>query len=150
MPSATRTIQIDRSPEDVFAFFSDPANDQRWRGHVKEISAEGDPGLGRRIHQVVEGPGGRGIAADIEVTAYDPPSHYAFQVVAGPARPHGEFTVTPSGAGSSVTFALGADLGGWKKFVMSGPVQASMDGEMAGLDRAKAILESQGTTAAGA
>jgi hypothetical protein len=39
MPSATRTIAIDRSPDDVFAFFSDPANDQRWRGHVKEIAA---------------------------------------------------------------------------------------------------------------
>lgn len=147
MPSATRTITIDRSPEDVFAFFSDPANDQRWRKHVKEIAAEGAPGVGRRIHQVVDGPGGRGIAADIEVTTYDPPSRYAFQVVAGPARPRGEFTVAASGAGSTVTFALTADLGGWKRIVMSGPVQASMDGEMAGLDRAKAILEGQATTA---
>lgn len=146
MPSATRTIAIDRSPEDVFAFFSDPANDQRWRGHVKEIAADGSPGVGRHVHQVVEGPGGRGIAADIEVTAYDPPRHYAFQVVAGPARPRGEFTVTPTGTGSSVTFALAADLGGWKKFVMSGPVQSSMDGEMASLDRAKAILEGQNAT----
>ena len=143
MPSATRTIAIDRSPEDVFAFFSDPANDQRWRRHVKEIAAEGAPVVGRRIHQVVEGPGGRRIAADIEVTAYDPPARYAFQVVAGPARPRGEFTITPSGTGSSVTFALAAELGGWKRFLMSGPVQSSMDGEMAGLDRAKAILEGE-------
>ena len=148
MPSATRTIAIDRSPDDVFAFFSDPANDQRWRGHVKEIAAEGTPGVGRHVHQVVEGPGGRGIAADIEVTAYEPPRRYAFQVVAGPARPRGEFTVTPTGTGSTVTFSLAADLGGWKKFVMSGPVQASMDGEMAGLDKAKAILEGRDATPA--
>jgi len=148
MPSATRTIAIDRSPDDVFAFFSDPANDQRWRGHVKEIAAEGTPGVGRHVHQLVEGPGGRGIAADIEVTAYEPPRRYAFQVVAGPARPRGEFTVTPTGTGSTVTFALAADLGGWKKFVMSGPVQASMDGEMAGLDKAKAILEGRDATPA--
>ena len=141
MPSATRTISIDRSPEEVFAFFSDPANDQRWRGHVMEIAAEGEPGVGRRIHQVVDGPGGRGIPADIEVTAYEPPTRYAFQVVAGPARPRGEFRIAPSGSGSSVTFSLTADLGGWKRFVMARPVQASMDGEMAGLDKAKAILE---------
>ena len=143
MPSAKRTVPIDRSPEDVFAFFSEPANDQRWRSHVKEITAEGAPGVGRRVHQVVEGPGGRGIAADIEVTAYDPPRRYAFQVVAGPARPRGEFRVTPSGSGSAVTFSLDADLGGWKRFVLARPVQASMDGEMAGLDRAKAILEAR-------
>src|SRR4029078_3061154 len=105
MPSATRTIAIDRSPDDVFAFFSDPANDQRWRGHVKEIAAEGAPGVARHVHQVVEGPGGRGIAADIEVIAYEPPSHYAFQVVAGPARPRGEVRFTPSGSGAPVACA---------------------------------------------
>ena len=74
MPSATRTITIDRSPDDVFAFFSDPANDQRWRGHVKEIAAEGTPGVGRHVHQVVEGPGGRGIAADD--ACGQPPMHW--------------------------------------------------------------------------
>ena len=141
MPSASRTITIDRAPDDVFAFFSDPANDRQWRTHVKEIEARGAPGVGRKVHQVIEGPGGRGLAADLEVTAYDPTRRYGFQVVAGPARPRGEFVVAPAASGSSVTFSLNADLGGWKRLLMSRPVQASMDGEMAGLDDAKAILE---------
>jgi uncharacterized protein YndB with AHSA1/START domain len=141
VPSAQRTIVIERPPDAVFAFFADPANDQRWRSHVKEIRLDGTPGVGRRVHQVVEGPMGRGIAADIEVTAYEPPSRYAFQVVAGPARPRGEFRFAPAGAGTQVTFSLTAELGGWKRLLMSGPVQRSMDGEMAALDRAKAIIE---------
>ncbi len=141
MPHAERTVTIARPPDQVFAFFATPANDQRWRTHVKEISASGPPSRGAHIHQVIEGPGGRGIPADIEITAYEPPSRYGFQVVAGPARPRGEFRVAPSGTGSSVTFSLSADLGGWKKWLMSGQVQKSMDGEMANLDRAKAILE---------
>ena len=141
MPHASRTIAIGRPPEQVFAFFSDPANDQRWRKHVKEISAEGPAGAGRRIHQVVEGPGGRGIAADIEVTAYEPPTRYAFSVVAGPARPKGEFRFAPSGEGTQVSFSLAAELGGLKKLFMSGPVQRSMDGEMAALDTAKHLIE---------
>ncbi len=141
MPAAKRTITIDRPPEQVFAFFADPANDQRWRPHVKEISASGPVGVGSKIHQVVEGPGGRGIAADIEVTGYEPPSRYAFHVIAGPARPVGEFRIAPSGTGSEVTFSLHAELGGFKSLLMGGAVQRSMDGEMAALDTAKRLIE---------
>jgi len=140
MPSAQRTIVINRPADQVFAFFADPANDQKWRAHVKEVAAEGPAQVGSRIHQV-EGPGGRGIAADIEVTAYEPPTRYAFQVVAGPARPKGEYRFTPSGSGTQVAFSLSADLGGWKKLLLSGPVQGSMDGEMRALDTAKRLLE---------
>jgi uncharacterized protein YndB with AHSA1/START domain len=142
MPNATRTIQIDRPPERVFAFFADPANDKSWRPHVKEIAAAGTARVGSRIHQVVDGPGGRGIAADIEVTAYEPPARYAFEVVAGPARPHGEFRFAPAGNGTEVQFSLSAEIGGLKRYLLSGPVQKSMDGEMAALDTAKRLLES--------
>jgi uncharacterized protein YndB with AHSA1/START domain len=141
MPSAQRTIVIDRPPDQVFAFFTDPTKDQSWRPHVKEIAAEGPLRVGSRIHQVVDGPGGRGIAADIQVTGYEPPSRYAFEVVAGPARPKGEFRLAPAGTGTQVTFSLSAELGGIKKFLMSRPVQSSMDGEMAALDTAKVKLE---------
>ncbi len=142
MPGAERTIVIDRSLDEVFAFFATPGNDPRWRPHVKEIRAEGPAGAGARVHQVVDGPGGRGIAADIEITAYNPPSRYAFKVVAGPARPVGEFRFEPSGAGTSVHFSLRADLGGLKGLIMSRPVQSSMNGEMAALDTAKRLIES--------
>jgi len=141
MPSAQRTITIDRPPDQVFAFFADPANDQKWRPHVKEIAAEGPPAVGRRIHQVVEGPMGRGLAADIEVTGYEPPTRYAFQVVAGPARPRGEFRFTPTSGGTEASFSLSAEIGGIKRFLLSGPVQSSMDGEMKALDTAKRLLE---------
>jgi uncharacterized protein YndB with AHSA1/START domain len=142
MPRAQRTVRIDRAPETVFAFLTDPANDRSWRTGVKEISADGAAGVGRRIHQVVAGPGGRGINADIEVTAYEPPSRYAFRTTSGPVRPAGEYRLVAAGPGATdVTFSLSAEVGGWKRFVMGGAVQKSMDGEMAGLDRAKAAIE---------
>ena len=142
MPSAQRNIVIDRALEDVFGFFTDPANDSRWRSHVKEISATDPVAVGSRIHQVISGPGGRGIPADIEVTAYEPPHRYAFQVVAGPVRPNGEFRFATADNTTSVSFALEAQLAGLKKLLMSRQVQKSMNGEMQALDRAKAILES--------
>jgi len=142
MPSASRTITINRPPADVFAFFADPANDPAWRDAVKDIHSHGDPEVGGVIHQTIAGPMGRGLSADLEITAYDVGSRYAFQVVAGPARPAGEFTFAPSGAGTAVTFSLRAELTGVKKLLLAGPVQKSMDAEMANLDKAKAILES--------
>ena len=141
MPSASRTVTIDRPPDQVFAFFTDPANDPKWRPGVKEISASEAPRVGARIHQVVAGPGGRSIPADIEITGYEPPTRYAFKAIAGPARPVGEYRFAPSGTGTAVTFSLSAELGGWKRWLMSGPVQRTMDGEMGALDRAKRVLE---------
>lgn len=141
MPRAQRTITVDRPADQVFAFFADPRNDVKWRPHVKEIAANGPPGIGSTIHQVVEGPGGRGIPPDIEVVAYEPSTRYAFQVTAGPVRPAGEFLFAPSGTGTEVRFSLEAELGGIKRLAMSKPVQRSMDGEMASLDQAKALLE---------
>lgn len=143
MPSAQRTIRIDRPADAVFAFLTDPANDPTWRSGLREMRAEGPPGVGRRIHQVVAGPGGRGINADIEVTTYDPPSRYAFRTVSGPVRPEGEYRLAAAGDATDLTFALTAEVGGWKKLLMGGTVQKSMDAEMAALDRAKATLEAR-------
>jgi carbon monoxide dehydrogenase subunit G len=141
MPSAQRTISIDTTPEKAFAFLSDPVNDLRWRPGVKEMRATGAPAVGVRIHQVVGGPGGRAIAADIEITAYEPPTRYAFVAVAGPVRPQGEYRLQPTSGGVDVTFSLTAELGGIKKLLMGGAVQATMNGEMAALDKARSLLE---------
>jgi len=141
MPNAKRTIVIHRPPDEVFAFFTDHARDPSWRPNVRQIDAVDGVPVGSRVHQVIKGPFGRGIGADIEVTTNEPPSRYAFQVVAGPVRPRGEFRFIETPNGTEVHFSLAAELGGIKKLLMSKSVQASMDGEMAGLDTAKRLIE---------
>ena len=141
MPEVRRTIVIERPPDQVFAFLTDPANDHRWRRQVKEISASGPLRRGSVVHQVVQGPAGRGIRADFEVTAFEPPTRFAFNVTAGPARPVGEFLFRPVGTGTEVTFSLRAELDGLKKLLMSRAVQSSMDSEAASLDTAKSLIE---------
>ena len=141
MPSARRTIVIHRPPDEVFAFFTDHARDPSWRPNVREIDPVSGAPAGTRVHQVIKGPGGRGIGADIEVTAAEPSTRYAFQVVAGPVRPRGEFRFIETPNGTEVHFSLDAELSGIKKLLMGRSVQASMDGEMSGLDTAKALIE---------
>ena len=141
MPSAQRSVVINRPVEDVFAFFTDPSNEPRWRTHLKEVAAQGPVAVGSRVHQVVKGPGGRGIPADIEITTYEPATRYAFRVVAGPVRPVGEFRFAPDGDTTTVSLSLAADLTGLKRLLLSRSVQGAMDGEMQALDRAKAIIE---------
>jgi uncharacterized membrane protein len=141
MPAAQRKITIDRPVDQVFDFFTDHGNDQKWRRHVKEIDPKRQSPVGTTIHQVVSGPGGRGIPSDIEVTANEPPSRYAFRVVAGPVRPVGELTFTPSGTGTEVSMSLSAELSGIKKVFMARAVQKSMDAEVGALDTAKRLIE---------
>lgn len=141
MPSAQHSVVINRPVEEVFAFFTDPSNDPKWRTHLKEISADGPVAAGSRVHQVIKGPGGRGIPADIEVTAYEPSTRYAFRVIAGPVRPAGEFRLAAEHGSTTVSLSLAAELTGLKKLVMSRSVQRAMDGETHSLDRAKAVIE---------
>jgi uncharacterized membrane protein len=141
--ASSRSIVIHRPITEVFAFFADAENDPQWRSEVKEIKREGELGVGTRYRQLVNGPAGRAITADIEVTAYEPDSHVAFHGTAGPVRPSGDYTFRDKGNSTEVTFTLDAQLSGFKKLFMGHAVQKSMDAEVAGLDRAKSLLEAR-------
>jgi uncharacterized protein YndB with AHSA1/START domain len=143
MPEAHRTIVIGRSPDAVFAFFTDPNNDPRWRPIVKKIAADGPVRVGSVVHQVVTGPGGRGsFPADYEVTAYEPPLRFAFRVIKGPVRPVGEFRFALAGRGTEVSFSITAELGLITKLFLGKQVQNAMDLDVAALDKAKELIES--------
>jgi carbon monoxide dehydrogenase subunit G len=141
MPEASSSIVIARPLAEVFAFFTTPAQDLTWRDGVKDIHSHGEPAVGAVVHQVIAGPFGKGIPADIEITEYAVDSAYGFRVVSGPVRPVGRFTFATEGDGTRVDFALRAEITGLKRAMMSKPVQKSMDAEVAALAKAKAILE---------
>ncbi len=144
MPRAQRSVRIARPVSEVFAFFADPANEKKWRGKsLKEFSPQGPVAEGTRIRQVLSGPMGRAVDADIEITGFDPGTRYAFRGVAGPVRPSGEYTFRPVEEGTEVTFRLDAPLSGIKQVFMGNAVEKAMHAEMACLDTAKALLEAE-------
>jgi uncharacterized protein YndB with AHSA1/START domain len=77
MPLAERTPMIDRSIENVFAYFTKPSNESRWRTCVMEISTIGVVAEGSRIHQVMARPAGSGSRRPS--WSPKPPHWYAFR-----------------------------------------------------------------------
>jgi uncharacterized protein YndB with AHSA1/START domain len=141
VPAAQRTIEIARTPAEVFAYVADGTTAPKWRAGVLDVARVSGEGLGAVYRQGVKGPGGRRVAADYEVTDYEPDRRIAFKAIAGPVRPTGSFDLAPSAAGTSITFSLQAELGGLQKLLMGGAVQSTMNAEMQALDRLKEILE---------
>ena len=138
MPSASHSVTINRPASEVFAFVADGENEPRWRPGVLDIQRVSGQGVGAVYRQGVRGPGGRRIAADFEVTAYEPDRRTAFRTIAGPVRPIGEFRFQESGGATTLTMSLG----GVKRLLMSSMVKKTMDAEVAAIENVKRILES--------
>jgi uncharacterized membrane protein len=140
MPSATGEVTIGRPVAEVFAFVADGLNARKWRPGVLDISLVSGKDLGAVYKQGVKGPGGRRIAADYRITAYEPDGRVSFEAIAGPVRPTGQFTFEDLNGSTRVRFALEAELGGLKRLLMGGMVQKTMDAEVGALERLKDVL----------
>ena len=141
MVEASNSVTINRSPQEVFAFISDGTTNPLWRAGVLEIEHRSGTGVGSIYRQRVRGPGGRPIAADYEITRYEPPRLLAFRTIAGPARPEGEFSIdTAPGGASQVTFRLWWKPIGMKRF-MTPMVRKTMRAEVAALQEMKEAIE---------
>jgi EmrB/QacA subfamily drug resistance transporter len=141
-PRAQRTIRINRPVSEVFAYIARGENNPLWRSRVIEIQLEsGNGGLGTVYRQGEKGPMGRRIAADFRVTEHDPPRRYAFEIITGPARPKGTFTLTPLGElATQVDAALAWTPSGPARLIA--PIVAKgMRHEMDDLDHLKLALE---------
>jgi uncharacterized membrane protein len=143
MPSASNDILIDRPCDDVFAFLADPENDPQWRSGVLDLKRVSGRGVGARYAQGVKGPGGRRIAADIEITELKPSATIAFRTIAGPVRPRGRYLLATADGGTRVRLELEADVRGFKR-LMAPMVQKTMNDEVAQLARLKAVIEAAG------
>lgn len=142
MAHAENETTINRTAEDVYAFLADGLNNPAWRSGVQAMSLKsGSAGaLGAVYSQTLSGPGGRPLAGDYEITAAEPGRRLAFQVVAGPARPEGEYVLSQADGGTRVRFSLDLEPKGLMKIV--GPlISRTMEAEVAQLAKLKAVLE---------
>jgi carbon monoxide dehydrogenase subunit G len=145
MSAIVQSIEINRSPEDVFAYIDDLERHGEWQSQIISVTreTEGPTRVGTRATDLRRVPGGKQ-AVTYEITEHDPPRKASFRGVNGPVRPVGTVTVEPAGEGrSKVTLELDLQSHGLLGLIV-GPLARSQSRKLVPEDqkRLKERLES--------
>ncbi|MGH2868749.1 MAG: SRPBCC family protein [Solirubrobacteraceae bacterium] len=107
------SIEIDRPPEDVFAYLDQLERHGEWQAEIvsTKVETEGPVAVGTRVSEFRK-IGGRKQDASYEITEHDPPRKTSFRGVVGPVRPLGTVVVEPIGDGSKARVSIEFDLVG--------------------------------------
>jgi uncharacterized protein YndB with AHSA1/START domain len=120
--SIRESIEISRSPEDVFAYLDDPSRHGEWQSQIvtADVETAGPTRVGTRVRQTLR-VGGREQEMNYEITEHDPPRSFAFRGLDGPVRPVGTGKVESVGDGtrSRVTIELDFEGHGLGKLLRS-------------------------------
>ena len=108
MAPIVTTIEIDRSPQDAFAYVTDPATMNEWQPGVTSGRMDRTPTVVGAHCLTTRKVGGATREVVTEITEYDPPRRWADRGIAGPIRAVVSVTVDPldEGARSRVTIEL--------------------------------------------
>jgi uncharacterized membrane protein len=95
------TIDINRSPADVFAYLDQLDRHGEWQTSIEEVTtvSDGPTGVGTRATEKRKVPGGVR-EMTYEITEHDPPRRVAFRGLDGPVRPLGTVVIEPLEGGS--------------------------------------------------
>ena len=107
------TVEIAKSPQEVFAYLDDLSRHGEWQTQIEsvEVLTEGPTRVGTRAVDTRRVPGGRQ-KITYEITEHDPPRKAAFRGLDGPIRPEGSVTVEPLDGGARSRVTLELDLVG--------------------------------------
>jgi uncharacterized membrane protein len=113
MAAIRESIEIERRPEDVFAYLDELSRHGEWQEQIVSVrvDADGPTRVGTRATEVRK-VGGREQSVTYEITEHDPPRSFAFRGLDGPIRPVGRGTVEPVGDGSRSRVTIELDLEG--------------------------------------
>ncbi|MDQ4501468.1 SRPBCC family protein [Sinomonas sp. ASV322] len=145
MSALTNTIEINRPPEEVFGYASDPLHFSEWQADVVEIHFErgGGPEVGARF-TTTRRIGRMERTMTQEITEDEPPRRFAAHGVSGPIRANASIDVEPidDGARSRVTFELDFEGHGFGRALVPIVRQLAAKGAPMSHRRLKERLES--------
>lgn len=117
----THSVEISRSPEDVFAYIGDLARHSEWQEQVAAVTVtpDGPTAVGTRSSETRR-IGSREQVMTYEVTRLEPPRTFSFRGIDGPIRAIGTATLEPldNGTRSRVTLELDFEGHGFGKLMV--------------------------------
>ena len=146
MAAVENTVEIARTPEEVFAYLDEVERHPEWQQQLVSArrESEGPVGVGTRVRETRR-LGGRVQEGTYEVSEHDPPRLVAFRGVDGPVRAVGRVVLEPLDGGSRSRLTLTLDFEGHGAGRLLLPLvrsqartQVVKDGE-----RLKALLEGE-------
>lgn len=140
MAPMVSTVDIDRPPEAVFAFATDPAHFPDWQRDVVRVQVLDDEEF-VTVRRFV----GATRTTLQRITANDPPLHWAAEGIDGSIRPHATITVSPrdDGAHSKVTFTLDFEAHGMGNAILPTVRRQAEKGAPVSHRRLKELMENR-------
>jgi uncharacterized protein YndB with AHSA1/START domain len=137
MSSVIESVEIARSPDDVFRYIAEPTRRPEWQDAVETVKVERltPEGVGTRVRESRRVQGTTR-SFTWEVTAYEPGRHYSLRGIDGPVRAHVDLRLTPLDDGRRTRVDIEIDFKGsgvGKAFVVlarrGARKEAPVDGE---------------------
>lgn len=140
---AELTIEIARTPEEVFAYLTDVANLTVWQSgvHAAEIEGGGEPRAGARISESRRLLG-RELHTTLEIAEHSPPRLFVLRALDGPVPFTVRHELEPHGAGTRLTVTGEGDAGLLPGFAAGLVVRRAEKQFRKDFERLKTLLES--------
>ena len=113
MAAMVMSVDIDRAPEEVFAYVDDLSRHHEWQEDLigSRVLTEGPTRVGTKVVDSRK-LGGSVREVEYEIIERDPPRRSAFRGTSGPIRPVGTVTFEPLDGGSRTRLTMTFDLEG--------------------------------------
>jgi carbon monoxide dehydrogenase subunit G len=104
---------INRPPQEVWDFISDPANLAQWLSGADyaEWTSEGPPGVGSTLIEVGKVLGLK-MESPVEITIWDPPNEFGRKSIGGPSPWESRMKLEPKENGTQLTISGEAEFRG--------------------------------------
>lgn len=135
------SVSIARPASVIFDVIADGTRNPTWRPSVIDVSLQSGSGAAGTVwRQVVRGPAGKMADADYRVTTHEPPAAYGFEVIAGPVRGTGLYTLAAGDDGETLVRLVITLTPRGAMRVLTGFVLRQVVDEIENLDRLRDLL----------